>query len=112
MIPPRPPRSVGHSEPLICCQGSLACILLTRPASDSPAGLPRSCRVPIAPWLRERLEAEGLRTVAAAPVRLGGAIRGALGFLDGPGRSFDDEGLRGIARLAEQLASDLARAAP
>jgi GAF domain-containing protein len=69
-------------------------------------------RVPIAPWLRERLEAEGLRTVAAAPVRLGGAIRGALGFLDGPGRSFDDEGLRGIARLADQLASDLVRAAP
>ena len=67
-------------------------------------------RVPVAPWLRERLEAEGLRTVAAAPVRLEGAIRGALGFLDGPGRSFDDEGLRRIERLAEALAQDLARA--
>ena len=69
-------------------------------------------RVPIAPWLRERLENEGLRTVAAAPVRLDGAIRGALGFLDGPGRSFDDEGLRRIARLADELARDLVRAAP
>ncbi len=61
-------------------------------------------RVPVAPWLRERLEAEGLRTVAAAPVRVDGAIRGALGFLDGPGRTFDDEGLRRIARLADELA--------
>ena len=67
-------------------------------------------RVPVAPWLRERLEAEGLRTVAAAPVRLEGAIRGALGFLDGPGRSLDDEGLRRIGRLADELAQDLARA--
>jgi GAF domain-containing protein len=69
-------------------------------------------RVPIAPWLRDRLENEGLRTVAAAPVRLDGAIRGALGFLDGPGRSFYDEGLRRIGRLADELARDLVRAAP
>jgi GAF domain-containing protein len=69
-------------------------------------------RVPIAPWLRERLEKEGLRTVAAAPVRLDGAVRGALGFLDGPGRSFDDDGLRRIGRLADELARDLVRAAP
>jgi GAF domain-containing protein len=69
-------------------------------------------RVPVAPWLRERLEEEGLRTVAAVPVRLDGAIRGALGFLDGPGRSFDDEGLRRIGRLADDLARDLVRAAP
>lgn len=41
-------------------------------------------RVPVAPWLRERLVAEGLRAVAAAPVRMDGLIRGALGFLDGP----------------------------
>jgi hypothetical protein len=67
-------------------------------------------RVPVAPWLRERLEAEGLRTVAAAPVRLEGVIRGALGFLDGPGRSFGDEGLRRVGRLADELAQDLARA--
>jgi GAF domain-containing protein len=67
-------------------------------------------RVPVAPWLRERLEAEGLRTVAAAPVRLEGVIRGALGFLDGPGRSFGDEELRRVGRLADELAQDLARA--
>jgi hypothetical protein len=67
-------------------------------------------RVPIAPWLRERLVAEGLRTVAAAPVRLDGATRGALGFLDGPGRKFDDDGLRRIGRLADEIAGDLARA--
>ena len=69
-------------------------------------------RVPVAPWLRHRLEVEGLRTVAAAPVRVDGAIRGALGFLDGPGRTFDDEGLREIARLADGLANDLVRATP
>jgi hypothetical protein len=50
--------------------------------------------------------------VAAAPVRLDGAVRGALGFLDGPGRSFDDDGLRRIGRLADELARDLVRAAP
>jgi len=68
-------------------------------------------RVPIAPWLRKRLEAEGLRTVAAAPVRMGGAVQGALGFLDGPGRTFDDDGLRRIGRLADEVAGDLGRAA-
>ena len=50
--------------------------------------------------------------MAAAPVRVDGAIRGALGFLDGPGRTFDDEGLREIARLADELANDLVRATP
>jgi GAF domain-containing protein len=68
-------------------------------------------RVPVAAWLRERLEEEGLRTVAAAPVRMDGAIRGALGFLDGPGRTFDDDGLRRIGRLADGVAADLVRAA-
>lgn len=67
--------------------------------------------VPIAVWLRERLEAEGLRTVAAAPVRMDQAIRGALGFLDGPGRTFDEEGLRRIGRLADEVGESLARAA-
>jgi GAF domain-containing protein len=68
-------------------------------------------RVPIAPWLRERLEAEHLRVVAAAPVRVDGVVRGALGFLDGPGRTYDDEALRRIAILADEVAADLARAA-
>lgn len=68
-------------------------------------------RVPIAPWLRERLEVEGLRVVAAAPVRLDGVTRGALGFLDVPGRQYDDEGLRGIGRLADDVAESLGRAA-
>jgi GAF domain-containing protein len=65
--------------------------------------------VPIAPWLRERLEQEGLRTVAAAPVRLDGATLGAVGFLDGPGRTFDDEGLRRIGSLADEVAAQPAR---
>jgi GAF domain-containing protein len=68
-------------------------------------------RLPVAAWLRERLEEEGLRTVAAAPVRMDGVIRGALGFLDGPGRTFDDDGLRRIGRLADGVAADLVRAA-
>ena len=66
-------------------------------------------RGPIAPWLRERLVQEGLRAVAAAPVRIDGATRGALGFLDGPGRTYDDEGLLRIALLADRLATRLAR---
>src|SRR5262249_6274427 len=49
--------------------------------------------VPVAAWLRERMEAEGLRAVAAAPVKISGATRGALGFLDRPGRTLDHEAL-------------------
>jgi GAF domain-containing protein len=60
--------------------------------------------VPVAPWLRERLEQEGLRAVAAAPVRLNGVIRGALGFLDAPGRTYDEEALRRIEALADEVA--------
>ena len=66
-------------------------------------------RVPIAPWLRERLVQEGLRVVAAAPVRVDGATRGALGFLDGPGRTFDDASLGRIGWLAEELGAEVAR---
>jgi GAF domain-containing protein len=68
--------------------------------------------VPVTAWLRERLEEEGLRAVAAAPVRMDGVIRGALGFLDGPGRALDDEDLRRIGGLADEVARELARAAP
>jgi len=68
-------------------------------------------RVPIAPWLRERLETEGLRVVAAAPVRLRGKTHGALGFLDSPGRQYDDDGLRRIGRLADDVAAAIARGA-
>ena len=65
-------------------------------------------RVPIAPWLRERLEAENLRTVAAAPVRVDGAISGALGFLDGPGRTYDERSLERLGRLADEVAARVA----
>ncbi|MGH7358298.1 MAG: GAF domain-containing protein [Candidatus Rokuibacteriota bacterium] len=58
-------------------------------------------RVLIAAWLRARLEEEGLRAVAAAPVRVSGAIRGALGFLDGPGRVYDDGTLQRIQARAD-----------
>jgi len=58
--------------------------------------------VPLTPWLRERLEREGLRAVAAAPVRVGGAIRGALGMLAAAGRVFDEAAL---ARLAAEAAA-------
>jgi GAF domain-containing protein len=68
-------------------------------------------RVPIAPWLRERLVEEGLRAVAAAPVRIDGATHGALGFLDGPGRSYDEKSLRRIGSLADEVAAQLTRGA-
>jgi GAF domain-containing protein len=67
-------------------------------------------RVPIAPWLRDRLAEEGLRVVAAAPVRVDGAIRGALGFLDGPGRTYDEDSLRQIGAVADEVGRVLARA--
>lgn len=60
-------------------------------------------RVPVATWLRERMEREGLRAVAAAPVRVDGEVRGALGFLDPPGRTFDERDLRRIADLADEV---------
>jgi GAF domain-containing protein len=69
-------------------------------------------RVPIAPWLRERLVTEGLRVVAAAPVRVAGVVRGALGFLDGPDRTYDDEVLRRIEALADAVGAAVARAVP
>jgi hypothetical protein len=72
--------------------------------------LPADDRVPIAPWLRERLEVEGLRVVAAAPVRIQGRVRGALGCLDGPGRTYDAQGLSRLERLADDVAASLARA--
>jgi GAF domain-containing protein len=67
--------------------------------------------VPLAGWLRERLEHEGLRAVAAAPVRSGGATCGALGFLDGLGRAFGDEELRRIGIFADELGRALEHAA-
>ena len=67
-------------------------------------------RVPVAAWLRERLEQEGLRVVAAAPVRVDRAIRGALGFLDGPGRTYDEDSLHRIGSLADEVGRALVRA--
>jgi hypothetical protein len=66
--------------------------------------------VPIAPWLRDRLQDEGLRTIAAAPVRVDGAVSGALGFLDGPGRSYDEPALQQLGRLADEVAERVTRA--
>ena len=66
-------------------------------------------RVPIARWLRDRLQEEGLRTVAAAPVRVDGAVSGALGFLDGPGRCYDESALQHLGRLADEVAERLTR---
>jgi len=59
-------------------------------------------RVPVARWLRERMEAEGLRAVAAAPLASGDAVLGALGILDGPGRRFDEEELARLGQLAAE----------
>ena len=67
-------------------------------------------RVPIAPWLREWMIEEGLRAVAAAPVRTRAGIRGALGFLDGPGRAYDADGLVTLGRLADELGATLEEA--
>ena len=39
-------------------------------------------------------------------------VRGALGFLDGPGRTFDDEGLQRVGDLAAEVASAIAPAMP
>jgi GAF domain-containing protein len=69
-------------------------------------------RVPVASWLRDRLEREGLRAVAAAPVRVGGAVRGALGILDGAGRVFAGEELGRLAALADGVGRALEPAAP
>ena len=74
------------------------------------ADLLADARVPIAPWLRDRLQEEGLRSVAAAPVRVDGAVCGALGFLDGPGRSYDEPALQQLGRLADEVAERVTRA--
>jgi GAF domain-containing protein len=67
-------------------------------------------RVPLAAWLRERLQDEALRAVAAAPLRVGGTVRGALGLLDGAGRTFGDDDLRRLAQLADDAGRELERA--
>ena len=67
-------------------------------------------RVPIAPWLRDRLGQEGLRLVAATPLRMEGGVRGALGFLDGPGRTLEESDLERIAALADTVAQRLGAA--
>jgi GAF domain-containing protein len=67
-------------------------------------------RVPIAAWLRERLEAEDLRSVAAAPLRVGGVVRGALGLLDPAGRTYGDADLGRLAGFADEAARELERA--
>lgn len=62
-------------------------------------------RTPISPWLRERLEDEALRSVLATPVRVDDRTVGALGILDGAGRSYSEEGRRRLADLVEAAAA-------
>jgi len=64
-------------------------------------------QVPVAAWLRDRLEREGLRVVAAAPVRVDGVVRGALGFLDPAGRTFHPPDLARLAAESEALGAAL-----
>jgi GAF domain len=72
--------------------------------------LPADPRVPISAWLRERMESEGLRVVAAAPLRVGGAVRGALGLLDAAGRRYDEADLRRLGQVADETSAALERA--
>jgi len=67
-------------------------------------------RVPVAAWLRERMEGEGLHAVAAAPLRLGGVARGALGLLDTVGRHYDGEELHRLGSFADEVSLALERA--
>ena len=57
-------------------------------------------RVPVAAWLRERMEVEGLRAVAAAPVVSGQEVLGALGILDAAGRRFAPDELARLGQVA------------
>jgi GAF domain-containing protein len=67
-------------------------------------------RIPMADWLRARMTRESLHAVAAAPLRpRGGAVLGALGLLDGAGRSYAEEDLRLLGSFAE-LAAEALRA--
>ena len=61
-------------------------------------------RTPVAPWLRERLEAEDLRSVLAAPLQVGALTVGALGVLDGAGRVYPEDDTRLLAGLASAAA--------
>ena len=71
--------------------------------------LPADPRVPIVAWLREQMGSEALRVVAAAPLRVGGAVRGALGLLDGAGRRYEAEDLRWLGQLADETSAALER---
>lgn len=72
------------------------------------ADLLADARIPVAPWLRDAMERESLRAVAAAPLRFAGVIIGALGILDAAGRTFSDEDLGRLADFAEEAAAGLA----
>jgi GAF domain-containing protein len=65
-------------------------------------------RIPVAPWLRAAMERERLRAVAAAPLRIAGVVSGALGILDGAGRTFSDEDLGRLAAFADEAGAGLA----
>lgn len=77
-----------------------------RPVSS--ADLASDPRIPVAAWLRERLAVEGLHAVAAAPLRTGGEVVGALGILDGAGRRFEAEDLDRLAALVDEAAPGVA----
>jgi GAF domain-containing protein len=64
-------------------------------------------RIPLADWLRERLTRETLHVVAAAPLSARGRVLGALGLLDGAGRTYGKSDLRLLGRFAELAAEAL-----
>ena len=64
-------------------------------------------RTPLAPWLKERLEAEGLRSVLAAPLQTAAGTLGALGVLDAAGRTYTDDDITRLSTLAAESAPTL-----
>ena len=69
-------------------------------------------RIPVSPWLRERLLAEGLRSVLAAPLPAAAGTLGALGVLDGAGRAYTEVETRLLADLARAAAPAIEAAWP
>lgn len=67
-------------------------------------------RIPVAAWLRERLEAEGLRSVMAAPLTADGETVGALGILESATRAYTPEDNERLATLAREAAPGIRRA--
>ena len=67
-------------------------------------------RIPVSAWLRERLEAEGLRSVMAAPLSVAGETVGALGILDAAGRAYTPDETERLAAFAREAAPAIRQA--